>query len=583
MTYRSHPRTMSSLSWVFCGLVVMSRFATIADATTGDSSITTVTAHPGMFGIRWTEVVTAEIKLVTADLCQEPSSIISDNANRTENNNQGIALYYDPTKKTGEPLCKYASMTQVAQAIYPEAQYLLFARDRMEPIGSAYDIPNPNLSVAVVSFEDGQAIERAISSNLNETTDGYSMRIDAVSRAIFDDSGVIADSIRLWVVLTRISSALSIVGSIYVLVNLVGTKQRRKDNLQSLFNRQLLAISTSDVISSIAIFVGSWATPSSPPGNFEGYYSQRRWDLLYPAAIGTEATCSAAGFFLHMGILSSAFFTGFFAIQALLVVRYSWKEDKMGRLEIFFMAIGIGFPFITALYATLTRLMNPMSTGFCFINSNPPECFLWETGAVFDEYCETAQSGDGHLIYQVVLATGWVFFNIVVIIYSMTSLYLFVRKQERQGAWWIYNNQNRRLEKKVLAKAIMYISVHLVIWIPTFLSILGQQLLDGLDWANALLCMFLPLQGGFNALIYSGIFEKCLEKVFCCFGGEDKAITSRRASMQGIAPMGAISMGIGSSDEISPVPALDDSGRDLNKFSAPNSIVVAFESKAESC
>jgi len=252
----------------------------------------------------------------------------------------------------------------------------------------------------------------------------------------------------------------------------------------------------------------------------------------------------------------------------------------MGRMEKLFMAIGFGIPLITGAYATASRMMNPMTVGFCFINANPPECTYWETGAVFDEYCETALTGENLLINQAAFANMWVLLIIFVIIYSMISLYLFVRKQERRGAFWIYNNQDRRLEKKVLAKAIMYISVHLLIWIPTALAVLGQTLIGGLDWSNAMLCVLLPFQGGFNALIYSGVLEKSLEKLFCCIGGTAPR-GSRRASMEGVVPLSFISMGIGSSGEVSAKVDADAEidNRDLNKFNAPNSLVLDLESK----
>lgn len=70
----------------------------------------------------------------------------------------------------------------------------------------------------------------------------------------------------------RISSGLSIVGSFYVLLSLIGTKERRQEKLPSLFNRILLGLCVTDLLGSFALLFGQWAMPSLPPGDFDAYY-----------------------------------------------------------------------------------------------------------------------------------------------------------------------------------------------------------------------------------------------------------------------------------------------------------------------
>jgi len=114
------------------------------------------------------------------------------------------------------------------------------------------------------------------------------------------------------------------------------------------------------------------------------------------------------------------------------------------------------------------------------------------------------------------------------------------------------SHSERKLEKKVLAKAIMYISVTLIIWIPTFLAVLGLIFVEHFDWANVFLCLLLPFQGGFNALIYSGKFEKCLEKLICCISDSGSAeLASRSFTLrhEGVLPDSALSTERGSHEE----------------------------------
>jgi hypothetical protein len=99
----------------------------------------------------------------------------------------------------------------------------------------------------------------------------------------------------------------------------------------------------------------------------------------------------------------------------------------------------------------------------------------------------------------------------------MLSLFFFVRKQELQAARWSYNAQEGRQQKKVLTKAMMYISVYALIWIPTITSLVVLEEIFDVVAVNTIVAVLLPLQGFFNSLIYSGIIEKCLRRV-CCSG-----------------------------------------------------------------
>lgn len=133
------------------------------------------------------------------------------------------------------------------------------------------DEPDTILSLASVTLDDAKEINSML---LNETGsmifDGVALlNIDAYSRAYVDTCNCPSDEEvierkALWATLLRIGSALSILGSTYILLSLVSTSTRRKKNLPLLFNR------------SIALFWGRWAAPASPPGDFEKYYSQGR-------------------------------------------------------------------------------------------------------------------------------------------------------------------------------------------------------------------------------------------------------------------------------------------------------------------
>ena len=88
-----------------------------------------------------------------------------------------------------------------------------------------------------------------------------------------------------------------------------------------------------------------------------------------------------------------------------------------------------------------------------------------------DEYCEGNKSRDEVLVYQLVFAMSWIMLAMLGILYAMVSLFLFVRKQERQAARWSTNAQEGRQQKRVLAKSIAIIAAYVVTWVPAIISL----------------------------------------------------------------------------------------------------------------
>ena len=86
----------------------------------------------------------------------------------------------------------------------------------------------------------------------------------------------------------------------------------RKELLQHVYHRLMLAISLSDLVSSMGFLVlGPWAVPSDWPYGRSGR--------------GTNETCEASGFFFHLGTIS-IWYSVFLAIHFVLVLRWEWKE-----------------------------------------------------------------------------------------------------------------------------------------------------------------------------------------------------------------------------------------------------------------
>mmetsp|Transcript_41448 Transcript_41448/g.99836 ORF Transcript_41448/g.99836 Transcript_41448/m.99836 type:complete len:267 (-) Transcript_41448:16-816(-) len=174
-------------------------------------------------------------------------------------------------------------------------------------------------------------------------------------------------------------------------------------------------------------------------------------------------------FFLHIGLGGSAFFTSYMAIQTLLLVRYAWTEKQMQKAEYAFFGWGLVGPLTTGIWAAAEGLFHPFLLGACWINSAVEDCPVEheQRGPLLDEYCNDAIPADRLLIYQMVFAYAWIMLGLLMILFSMVSLYLFVRKRERQAARWSQNASDGRQQKRVLTKSIAIIAAYLFTWTPT--------------------------------------------------------------------------------------------------------------------
>ena len=197
----------------------------------------------------------------------------------------------------------------------------------------------------------------------------------------------------------------------------------------------------------------------------------------------------------------------------------------MHKAEIAFFTIGIGMSLITAVWAAAINVLNPTEVGFCWIKNTPVECSLESTGPLLEEYCEGAERGEDFFYYQLGFAMVWVFIVLVLIIFSMTSVFCVVRKQERRASKWSQSALEARQRKAVFTRAAMYISVYFLIWGPSLVAVVSTTEANGMA-TNTLVSVMLPLQGFFNALIYSGFVSKFLEKLCCCWGGGQRSYTA---------------------------------------------------------
>lgn len=139
-------------------LMTLCCLTTIHMARSDDSSSTpTILAHPAMFGRRWTPNITANLYIVSWDLCNEmigqPEYLETVDATVL----YGVALYFDPVQSGSD--CRPATMAQVAEKKYPTAQYLLVPNADLIPMTKYKDEPDTELlALGTVTMEVGNGM-----------------------------------------------------------------------------------------------------------------------------------------------------------------------------------------------------------------------------------------------------------------------------------------------------------------------------------------------------------------------------------------------------------------------------------------
>lgn len=383
---------------------------------------------------------------------------------------------------------------------------------------------------------------------------------------------------------------LSLVGSAYVAYTILRPSKRRK-NLKTTYNRLLLALSVSDMISSFALFLSTWPIPKDPTaagydefidytGEVTGEVSNHSspWNILFPFASGTIASCNFQGFLVQLGQSASVLFTGSIALQYVFTVRFRWRERKMKIAEKCMFGFSIGLPLSTAIAFTAMGYMNPVSHSFCWIEASPWYCddseedlawwmdkFPEVPGELLEsewlprlrEECASYRGEHTSLIRLV--GSVWIVALVAVItIVSMILLYCTVSSQEKRTARWARSNADEsrpQLTKRqiiVIKKGMKFIGAYLVVWIPVTLAMNMS-----FKQEYHVVAIFLPMQGILNALIQSNAGSK-LRMLICCkypaggarnnslFGGRLR-LSSFMKSTKSSQPPATSSIGVASS------------------------------------
>jgi len=129
--------------------------------------------------------------------------------------------------------------------------------------------------------------------------------------------------------LPRATAILSFVCSAFIIVDVMREKKRR----QKLFGQLMVGLSIFDLIGSASYALTSLPLP--------------REDYIF-GSLGNEASCTAQGFFIQVGTISS-YMNVSLAVYYLLIIKYSWSEHRIKKWRVWLFScpilVGAAFAF----------------------------------------------------------------------------------------------------------------------------------------------------------------------------------------------------------------------------------------------
>ncbi|CAB9519194.1 expressed unknown protein [Seminavis robusta] len=341
-------------------------------------------------------------------------------------------------------------------------------------------------------------------------------------------------------ILPIFSGLLSMWGSYNIIAMYCSSDPTKRNNV---YQRIMLGLSASDMLASFVLTLHPFMIPAAT--------SQRAY------ASGTDATCSAMGFFQQLAF-AEVWYNGMLSFFFLWKIKYSMSHEQMARREPWMHSLAIGFNLITAtigaalgMYGELVVghfcwFTGTMGTYFAYFCAAAPFAFFMvaicvnnlliynhvrkslqqqqqqqqtTTSSAVIVPLSNASSSNNHHHHDPAAATRTSTAESVAGESSATSAdsgnSVFsneeVREQQREAARLAYQKQRQQERLRAIAiQASLYVGSFLLTHLPTFIIRITSAIV-GLSPSNEgqffplllIQAILLPLQGLFNYLIYS--------------------------------------------------------------------------------
>lgn len=319
----------------------------------------------------------------------------------------------------------------------------------------------------------------------------------------------------------KVTSPFSIVGSCLIIVDV--TRSGKK--LGRTYSRLLLGMSLMDLSFSSSTFLSTWPIPYGTPG--------------LPMASGNVASCTAQGFFYHLG-LGAALYNCSLSFFYLFIIAFSWSNATLQKIEWALHAFPLVLAFSFAISGIPLKLYNSAGL-WCWISALPRTC-----------HNGNSQYGTGDCLRgEYAFYYRWLFFdvplwlciivianNMIVVVYLVTAKERASQRfrfgqnpsnlpptndaparttsanstaESKKSLWQRFCNPWQKekpkkppsLASQVAWQAFFYVSAFGITWGPA--TVMKLQDVRGIPvpyWAILGLAGMVPLQGFLNFLVY---------------------------------------------------------------------------------
>lgn len=234
-------------------------------------------------------------------------------------------------------------------------------------------------------------------------------------------------------IVPKFSGTLSLLGSLFIVISILGNKCNNNNNLRSNRSRQrrmrsrrtqrstrkrsnvqmrlLLGLSICDIIQSTCHIMSTWPIPRDTIYGFFMYN------------VGNQTTCTIQGFLLLFGGLSVPIYNTSLCLYYYICVKFPKMSDQKiaSRIEPFLHFVATMLPLGLCIFGSYNEMFNPAGTA-CFICMYPSFCDVKEYECIRGENANQLRTPCVLIIFTC----------FIIMVTSLSMLYYEVRKQERR-------------------------------------------------------------------------------------------------------------------------------------------------------
>ncbi len=184
--------------------------------------------------------------------------------------------------------------------------------------------------------------------------------------------------VKLSTTITRTSACISVIASALLIAHILRSHQ----GLSTTYHRLVFGISFSDIVFSFAIALGTVMVPKD-------------LDYWISGVRGNTGTCTAQGFLVTVGMVSSVWYNCSICFYYLAIIRYNKTDTYIKKkLEPWLHGIPVLYPLLSAFTLIAIEGFNTYGA-FCFAGPhNPPHCIGYENGHVVEGFEIPCYRGD---------------------------------------------------------------------------------------------------------------------------------------------------------------------------------------------